>query len=362
MADRIPGESHATPSPRVVGIVLMVASVAGAVAAGGFMPTPLWSIPSALALTLCTIGMGLGVLWTLRPSWSEKWWERRGSDVPPGLRARRAFRIAGIVLLAPLPIAVAALAWVVSEGTVEWSRVLYLGLLASIYGASGVMFIRLSRGSRKISDAAASARPENHPPRGRGWHPLGGPVGTTIFGVVLAPYVLLTLAGAGQFYLTFDDAAGGAVAAIAVIAVAAVVAFLLYRRFNRQAEVDVHAGLIRLGSTTIPWEEVVRAELMAQPWWTGSPRTLILVLGDAAKARGRIVLRRREALELSSDETDVLRRIVEASRIELPRDKDDPRGRFSRQLYPNALTKEQAAALVADPPTMDEDLPVGAPA
>lgn len=38
----------------MVGIVLIVMSMAGAIAAGGFMPTPLWSIPSALALTLCT--------------------------------------------------------------------------------------------------------------------------------------------------------------------------------------------------------------------------------------------------------------------------------------------------------------------
>lgn len=361
MVDQSSRESHATPSPRVVGIVLVIASIAGAVAAGGFMPTPLWSIPSALALTLCTIGMGIGVLWTLRSSWSEKWWERRYSDVPAGLRARRAFRNAGILMLAPLPIAVATLAWLISEGDVEWSRVLYLGLLVSAYGASGVLFIRMALGTRRPQDDAGSTRPEQDALAAAGWHPLGGPVGTTMFGAVLAPYVLITLAGAAQFYLTFDDTAGGSVVAIAVIAVAAVVAFLLFRRFNRQAEVDVDAELIRLGATTIPWAGVVRAELMAQPWWTGSPRTLILVLGDAGKARGRIVLRRREALELTSDETDVFGRIIEASRIELPRDKDDPRGRFSRQLYPNALTKEQAAELVADPPTMDEDLPVGAP-
>lgn len=361
MADRIPRESHATPSPRVVGIIFVIASIAGGVAAGGLMPTPLWSIPSALALTLCTIGMGIGVLWTLRSSWSEKWWERRGSDVPAGLRARRAFRNVGIVLLTPLPIAVAALAWLISEGDVEWPRVLYGGFLVSAYGASGVQLIRMSRGARSSPGMRASERPDGREDAGPGWHPLGGPLGSTMLGASLAPYGLLVLGAASQLYLAFDDGSNGAVFGVAFIAVAAVVAFLLFRRFNRQAEVDVDAGLIRLGSTTVPWEEVTRAELMAQPWWTGSPRTLILVLGDAAKARGRIVLRRREALELSGDETDVLERIIEASRIELPRDKDDPRGRFSRQLYPNALTKEQAAALVADPPTMDEDLPVGAP-
>ncbi|MFI8633611.1 hypothetical protein ACIGEP_13545 [Microbacterium sp. NPDC077663] len=344
-----------------MGIVLIIASIAGGVAAGGLMPTPLWSIPSAVALTLCTIGMGVGVLWTLRSSWSEKWWARRDSDVPAGLRARRAFRNVGIVLLAPLPIAVALLAWLISEGDIEWSRVLYGGFLVSAYGASGVQLIRLSRGARRSLGARGSERPEEREDAGPGWHPLGGPLGSTLLGASLVPYGLLVLGGASQLYLAFDDGSNGAVLGIAFIAVAAVVAFLLFRRFNRQADVDVDSGLIRLGSTTIPWTEVVRAELMAQPWWTGSPRTLILVLGDDAKARGRVVLRRREALELSDEETDVLTRIIEASHIELPRDKDDPRGRFSRQLYPNALTKEQAAALVADPPTMDEDLPVGAP-
>ncbi len=355
------GEFHKTPSPRVVGVGLVVVSIAGAVAAGGLMPTPLWSIPSALALTLCTIGMTIGVLWTLRSSWSEKWWARRDTHVPAGVRARRALRNTGILMLAPLPIAVGALAWMIGEGEVEWLRVLYLGLLTSAYGGSGVLFIRMSRGSRGSSDAVSSARPEQDAPAGPGWHPLGGPIGTAMFGAALAPYALLALAGAAQVYLTFDDAGEGSVIAVSLIAVGAVVALLLFRRYNRQAEVDVSARTIRLGSTAVPWDAVARAELLAQPWWTGSPRTLILVLGDDAKARGRIVLRRREALELSSDETDVIRRIVEASRIDLPRDKDDPRGRFSRQLYPNALTKEQAAALVTDPPTMDEDLPVGAP-
>lgn len=320
-----------------------------------------WAILAACVLTVATVGMGVGVLLMLRSSWAETTWPPTGSDLPADVRARRNLRNLGIILLAPLPVAVAGLAWAIADGSVQWDRLLLLALLVIIYAAAGVWLLRSSR----VNTAAARPR-ASHTRRpaddGRaadseGWRPLGGPLEGPFLTAAIAPSVIVLLVAPAQLLLILDDVPWGIAIWVGAVIVGVAVGLVLLRRSRMPVAAHPGTGRIRLGRKTIGWSEVTRAELFVDPPWPGTPRTLILTLGDAKGARGRVVLRRSENLELSDDETDLALRVIDASAIELPHDKDDPRGRFSRQLYPNSLTKAEASALVARPPGMNDDLP-----
>jgi hypothetical protein len=277
---------------------------------------------------------------------------------------RRGLRNLGIILLAPSPLAVAGLAWVIADGSFRWERVLFLAMFVLAYVAAGVWLLRASR-----FDAAAAAERDSHvrrPPdktqqNGDGWRPLGGPVKGTVPVVAIAPLAIGVLVFPAQLLLILDDVPWGILVWVVVVALGVTVGVVMLRRYWAAVEVDSTRELVRLGGRDLPWGDVTRAELFADPPWAGAPRTLILSLGDGSNRRGRVVLRRKENLELSDEETNLALRVIDASNIELPRDKDDPRGRFSRQLYPNSLTKTEAAALIARPPGMNDELPIRTP-
>lgn len=353
------------PGPRIAGALLIVVSIGGGIGAGWLIAQAPWSILAAGLLTLATIGMAVGVLWTMRSSWSDTTWPPAGRDLPPDVRLRRALRILGIVLLAPIPIIVALLAWVIAEGTTPWNDVLLIALPAAAYGAMGVWLLRRSRLDADISAHSAEddPSPPQHGPR-RGddeWRALGGPLKGTFLTRAMLPLVFIGVWSTLQLLNLVDEIPWGGLVWGAVVIVGLVGWLLFVRRHQTPLEANPAERLIRFRGTTLGWADLTRAELSADPPWKGAAHTLILSLGDGPTHRGRVVLRRKGLLELSDDETELLLRIIEASAVDIPRDKDDPRGRFSRQLYPNSLTKVDAAELIAHPPGADDELPIRMP-
>ncbi|WP_413355270.1 hypothetical protein [Microbacterium sp. 1P06AB] len=354
-----------TPGPRVSGAALVLVGIGGGFGAGWLIARAPWSILAAGLLTLSTVAMAIGVLWTMRPNWDDKTWPPSGRDLPPDIRLRRNFRILGIILLTPTPIIVALLVWLIVEGSATWNEMLLLALPAATYAAMGVWVLRRSRwdAGYAASSATGDGRPEQHGPQREEdeWRVVGGPLKGTFPSTATVPLVVMAVLASFQLLRIADEFPWGGVVWAAVVATGLVCWLLFVRRQQRPLEVLPAREEIRFRGRILRWSEVTRAELSADPPWKGAPRTLILSIGGGSPHRGRVVLRRKGDLELSDDETTLLARIIDASAIDLPHDKDDPRGRFSRQLYPNNLTKAEAAAVVADPPGADVGLPISAP-
>ncbi|MDN3494772.1 hypothetical protein QL996_02435 [Planococcus sp. APC 4015] len=347
-------------SPRLAGVISIAVSVGIGIAAGWLIADPAWSIPAALLATVATVGMAVGVLWMLRPSWADKTWPPAGPDLPPDDRARRSARVMGIVLLAPLPLAFASLAWAIAEGSTRWERLFVLAMFVTAYGASGVWFLRSARASPADPDPSHTRRPaasrdENGDTPG--WRSFSRPARGLLSATLIGPTIILVLIVPTQLLLILEDVPWGMLIWTVALVAAIVIGIFWLRRATPQIEIDVARERLRAGRHTRSWSELSRAELMAVPPWTGAARTLVLTLGDGVGLRAPVALRQKESLTLTDEETALLLRIIAASSIELPRDKEDPRGRFSKQLYPNALTKDQAHALVADPPGRNDPLP-----
>lgn len=347
------------------GAVLIVIGVGGGIGPGWLIARAPWSLLAAALLTLSTIAMTVGVLWTMRPNWDDKRWPPTGRDLPPDVRLRRAFRILGIILLTPTPIIVALLSWMIVEGSAMWNEMLLLALPAAGYAAMGVWVLRRSRfdAAYAASSGTADRRPTRIGPQRSddAWQVVCGPLKGTFPSTVTVPIVVMAVIASFQLLRIADEFPWGGVVWAAVVAIGLICWLLFVRRQRRPLEVLPAQEQIRFRGRTLRWSEVTRAELSADPPWKGAPRTLILSIGGDSPHRGRVVLRRKGCLELSDDETKLLARIIDASAIDLPHDKDDPRGRFSRQLYPNNLTRAEAAAVVADPPGADVGLPISAP-
>lgn len=349
-------------SPRRAGASVIVVSIGVGTAAGWLYPRPQWAIAAAVMATAATVGMAVGVLWMLRSSWADRTWPPAGPDLPPDVLARRRARVMGIVLLAPLPLAFAGLAWAVAEGSIRWERLVVFAVFVAGYGASGVWFLHSARRGPDGPHPSHSERPTASVVRSQdagGWRRLGERMRGAFSAAMAGPTVLMMVVIPAQLLLILEDVPWGM--AIWAVVVGGMVALGIgwLRRATPQVEVDEGGRRLRSGRRVVSWADVTRAELMAFPPWSGSPRTLVITLADGKGMRAPVTLRRSEALSLTAEETDLLRTIIEASSIELPRDKDDPRGRFSTQLYPNALTKAEAIALVSEPPGMDDPLPIG---
>ena len=80
--------------------------------------------------------------------------------------------------------------------------------------------------------------------------------------------------------------------------------------------------------------------------------------GVQSTPRLAIPLRRGDELTLTESKRDALLSVVGASSIEIPGDKWDPKGKFARSGSPNHVTRDEALALIANPPSPGEPLPI----
>ncbi|MGP3536020.1 hypothetical protein ACTU3I_14570 [Microbacterium sp. RD1] len=344
----------------------MLVSVALGAVAGWAITDARWSIAAALALTAATIGMSVGALWLRRPSWADKTWPPAGPELSDTVRVRRFLRVLGTIFLAPVPVLVALLVWVAADPEVPRGRVIFFGLAAVLYAAIGIVLLR--RSFQSGSGVVAHLSHTQHPSTAAddreeevGWRALGPRAGgfhlllagaSSVFALVFVATLPM------QILSRVDDAVMLFVWLGLFAAVAAVVIVVVVRRAAPRVLVNEKESRIRAGKREAAWSELTSAELVASAPLPGSERTIIVVLHGADGFRAPIMVRRREALTLTDAETALAARIVDASAVELPRAKEDPHGRFSRQLYPSHLTKQQARELIEDPPAAADPLPV----
>lgn len=348
-------------SPRQAGVLTIAASVVAGVGAGWVMSDSRWSLLAASVLTASTIGMGVGILWTMRASWADVTWPPGGVVRSEAERVRRSYRILGVMLITPVPVLLALLVWgVVSVGIPPTYLALTIAA-AVVYGVAGVFLLIAGRARAEPPRSLPSHR---EPPVGDdeavprdGWQPLGPRASRWAMAASLGPLSFVIILLPMQLMTAFRDFPWAPAVFGLAFAGTIGICVVLVNRAAPRVHVHLRDERIRAGSREARWDEVTAAELLATPPYEGEPRTLVLTLQSPDGLRAPLVIRRREDLALTKAEAAIAARLIEASAIELPRDKDDPRGKFSRQLYPAHLTKSEALDVVASPPTMSDPLP-----
>jgi hypothetical protein len=130
----------------------------------------------------------------------------------------------------------------------------------------------------------------------------------------------------------------------------------ILRLVNPHAFVNVAASLVRAGRKQARFSEVTSAQLF--PGTAKRHRSLLLVLRAENKLRASILLRDAQQRTLAPEITALTLELVRQSNIAMPVSPDDPKGRFARFNFPHNVTKEEAAELVAHPPTPADTLPI----
>ena len=350
--------------PTVVGLALALFSAALALTAIFLIADPRIGVLAAVMLSFGCVGVAAGLVLTRRRSWVDPSWPPDMESKPWSTRrTRRVSFLYGVFLLL---ISVGGVVTLVGADQNEtddpvrgWVLVTVLALLGSAL---------IVRGARREQEAVHSSdRPESGPiVDAQEWVPLGPSRTHGLFPwwalrvfsgqPLLVPMVCAFLFPVTALRLGAWTWLFGAVG----LAVAAVIVSIVVRRRSRPPCISRDATRLLVGAREVPTASITTAMVIAGPWEPdATARNLAIVLTASDHTRTVVGLRERGRLALTENQTELLMAAIERADIVLPHDKDDPRGRFSRMLYPNHLTKTEALQLVREPPGDGEALPVG---
>ncbi|WP_157480225.1 hypothetical protein [Leifsonia sp. Root227] len=145
---------------------------------------------------------------------------------------------------------------------------------------------------------------------------------------------------------------------MAIAIAAAVVALIVIsiRLWAPVTWVDIAGGRIRSGRHVAAFHDIVECRLLVSA--SLGRRTLSLMLGDGHGMRAGVLLRDARDRPLTAKDASALGAAVLGSNIAMPVSREDPKGRFARYNFPDHVTKEEAAQLVAAPPSFGDPLPI----
>ena len=149
----------------------------------------------------------------------------------------------------------------------------------------------------------------------------------------------------------------GALGIIAIVlAVLFVMTTLILNRRWPQAAVNLATSELRSGKRVVPLTHFDSAVLTVLP--VRKQRIIVLKILAGKQARADFVLRDRKGRALDEKTNLVLAEALRRTSIAMPVSKADPTGRFGRYNFPGHLTRDEAVALAANPPTRDDALPI----
>lgn len=358
-ADSTPARRGAA-TPRVVGSVLVLVSmVVGALAAGS-IATPRWSVAASVLLALASVGVAAGLLVLRRASWADDAWPAARPQAS-ARQLRRMLLVSGAFLLVA---GAAALVGLLLPGAGESALVTRTWWLVGGCGVAGVTLV--AAGVAPVPTAVASSeRPSDEAAAVDGsWLRLGpldraGSVRELLRPLLIPPYIFFPLWLLSPLAVLGESSpwVAGAVLAIAIAALAVTLA--VAGRRQRPPWIARDGTALRHGAVDVPAAEIDAARLSIVPWQAGATeRSLRILLTAGGKHRASVALRTRGRLVLTEGQTAALAELISRSSIALPRDRSDPKGRFSRSSYPLHLTQADALAVVRDPPGDGEPLPI----
>ncbi|SDO77411.1 hypothetical protein SAMN04487848_2042 [Microbacterium sp. ru370.1] len=346
-------------TPKRAAIVVALAAIPVLVTSVVFLPAGgVVSLLAAVGLALSLAGIGLALLWATRSSWAPepapaaRTFDRAAAQ----RRTRRGLQVEGwIGVIGGLGLLALVLGLDDDERSAVRFGALAVGLL--ILGAVSIVVARATGRAKGEQDAVSDDEPVPS-----GWILVSRRDRGSLL-VFALPGLFAVLWGAWQFVpfflLSLREgptllAATLGLAGVAVVGAGAVWAV----RLIPDVWVDAHAARVRVGAHTASAGALTAARVSATAMMTGGSRSLFLILEGPGKLRVPLLLRRRGELAMTPAQRRAAVALVEAAAIELPRAKEDPRGKFSRTLYPTHLDAAQAREIVARPPRSDQDLPV----
>jgi hypothetical protein len=343
-------------SPRVVGSALIVVCAAAGFGTAALIANPTWGIPAAIGLAGASVGVLWGLLTAIRTGWDDKTWPPTGArrDSP---RSRRWLTGYGVFLLAVA--ASAATGLIVSDADDPSRGVGVVGLVIALMVVGG-SFVGLGL-VRTPAPVVSTTRPDDDSAaRAAPWVRLG-PEGFVASMQPVGAYSYATGGGAlfAAWGVLLPLGTAGVIFAVSLTAVGVVATVAFRRRQGRPWWAARDGSAIRRGAKEARADEITSAFLVCAPWdEAASRRSLAITLETAQGFRATVALRSLGKLVLTADETFVLAELVSRSAIRLPRDAHDPRGRFSKALYPSHVSHAEALAVVRDPPGDGETLPI----
>ena len=169
----------------------------------------------------------------------------------------------------------------------------------------------------------------------------------TLEGVRLAPIDGLDQALKGFWFDVFT--------AILSLFASAIVQGL--RASRRTPQIDPIHAVIRSGTRSIALADIDRARIMVLDDQLQNG-IVDLQFGASGKLQLAVLLRDAHGVVAPESTRRLLAEAFAATSIDIPRDKYDPTGRFARSGAPFNVTRDEAIALVLDPPPADGDLPI----
>lgn len=354
-------------TPLTAGVVVGVIGAAVAVASTFFIADPQLGVVAAIVLSFGCVAAAAGLVLIRTKNWAPASWP---PDVPPAPRSvrrtRRVLLAYGVFVTAMSAVVGIVTANVGGPGDPEdvgqgW---LLVGVLAL------VGLISISLGLRRVPAAVqSSARPTAASSGDDAeWvrlgpeHPRGPVAWWSVHAFSGQQFLVLGVLGALFPVMTFRVGVWTWVLVATVLVAAAAVIGIVLRRRSMPPSISRDATLMRVGDARFPTDSLTTAMVIVSAWEPdATARSLAVVLTTSNGERAVVELRDRGRLALTDDQTSLLVTALERSRIDLPRDKEDPKGRFSRTLYPNHLTGTEAVRMIESPPGDGDPLPVSPP-
>lgn len=350
----------------VSGVVLTLVSVSLLIAGVVLLPGGgAVSLLGALAIAAAFAGVGHGVLRLFRSGGAA---ERAATstldDDEARHRDRRSLRVQSVVFVVFGAVIVAMSVWAGGSRGEDGIRFVIFGGALVVAGVGGLVVAARAGNLRAESDAEPEA--PAHAAAGEDRHIDGWRLVTrrdlltvvTIAAPGVGLTVLLIWQATSLVLSTTRMTSGRALVVTVVVIALLVVAVIVVVRRMPNVWVDVGAQRVRCGSRVASWTDVTAARLSAASFFAGGTRSLVLTLEGRDKLRVPLLLRRRGRLAMTPEQRSAVLALIEGAHITLPRAPEDPKGRFSRMLYPAHLDGAQAREMVARPPRSDEQLPV----
>ena len=177
--------------------------------------------------------------------------------------------------------------------------------------------------------------------------------------IIVSPVLLVLLitngVNVGALFLRRLPLPWSLVLMLASVCVLFGLAVLILRLLTLPVRINAGAALIRAGRRTVPYADVVTAQLVVGA--SKKRRNLNLVLRGSRGPRIAILIRDVKGRTLTPQESALVTDLLTKSNIAMPQSTDDPSGRFARYNFPGHITKDDALNLVEHPPTFHDPLP-----
>ena len=133
--------------------------------------------------------------------------------------------------------------------------------------------------------------------------------------------------------------------------------YLWFRQASKgRALVNLDDEAVRLGEHEYSFSEFNYARLNS--WGKPASRSLTFKFGIEDEVDFEVALTKGHKVVIAPATADAVLRLLEASSVVIPTDEFDPESKFARSGSPTNVTRDEALALITNPPMPGDKLPI----